>query len=494
MILWILAVTAAGCGRESGSKLGATDADRTLGCPWQQPDDLLLQQEAWNASARSRISPEAIKQDLDCLKNIFTHEYVAAYYYRDVKPPLAARVDALAATIDETMDQQELATRLFAMHQNLFDMHMSYYRPFNENEMAYAGFGKNYMFYVPLHFEKKGDLFVSGQLTIKECIGMAPVKALTSDGLSEYFTFAGQFTEGGGPEVGCRDANGDPVKEPLAIKYFDQLSQQLSEFSVTLRDDGILYVRMPSMLPGSSKEQDKMIVLISDASAEHPIIFDLRQNGGGADDVAYQLAELMRARTESWHGASVTDIMSLYSIAGTINTSHTLAWRYRKQGAEQEARRFEAQADEFAKQFRTMRQQGATLASVDINVRNGQPHPGSRNKSYGQPVVLLVDKGCASSCEAMIAQLRQLPTAHVIGTNSGGYLHFGNCGTFRLPNSGLMFYGGWRNFNNYVDAPEGVGHSADLYTLEGDDSLQTALHYIQRIKPRDAAPQGLTLR
>jgi C-terminal processing protease CtpA/Prc len=89
--------------------------------------------------------------------------------------------------------------------------------------------------------------------------------------------------------------------------------------------------------------------------------------------------------------------------------------------------------------------------------------------------VFLVDGGCASACEMMIALARQIPGVVVAGQSTRGSMAVGELALFRLPSSGLNITLGTRAFHDpRFDFAETRGYLPDLW-IDGDDALDDAV-------------------
>jgi C-terminal processing protease CtpA/Prc len=103
--------------------------------------------------------------------------------------------------------------------------------------------------------------------------------------------------------------------------------------------------------------------------------------------------------------------------------------------------------------------------------------------------VFLVDAGCASACEMMIAMVRQIPGALVVGTNTHGGMSVGELAIFRLRHSGIAITFGTRAFGDPLgDFDESRGFLPDLW-IGDDDPLATAKR-LARTSPEPAIQRG----
>ena len=79
---------------------------------------------------------------------------------------------------------------------------------------------------------------------------------------------------------------------------------------------------------------------------------------------------------------------------------------------------------------------GRIRSSKIVKVDLGNPF--DKSKAYTKPIYLLVDRGCASSCESTLEAFEAHPYAVTTGENSGGYIHFGNLGSAVLLHSKVV--------------------------------------------------------
>jgi C-terminal processing protease CtpA/Prc len=88
--------------------------------------------------------------------------------------------------------------------------------------------------------------------------------------------------------------------------------------------------------------------------------------------------------------------------------------------------------------------------------------------------VFLVDGGCASACEMMLALARQIPGVIVAGQNTRGGMSVGEIALFRLPRSGITLSLGTRAFRDPLgDFSETRGFVPDVW-IDTPDALDKA--------------------
>ncbi|WP_437827464.1 S41 family peptidase [Sorangium sp. So ce1153] len=104
--------------------------------------------------------------------------------------------------------------------------------------------------------------------------------------------------------------------------------------------------------------------------------------------------------------------------------------------------------------------------------------------------VFLVDRGCASACEMLLALVRQIPGALVVGQNTRGGMSVGEVALFRLPRSGVTVSLGTRAFRDPLgDFAELRGFEPDV-RLDGADPAGDAAALARRGWPASAPRRG----
>lgn len=103
-------------------------------------------------------------------------------------------------------------------------------------------------------------------------------------------------------------------------------------------------------------------------------------------------------------------------------------------------------------------------------------------KAYTKPIILLIDGGCASSCESIVEALEGHPTAESIGTNTGGFVHFGNMGIVILPASKIILQMA-TDFWSFKDGRfiENSGFSPKIQLQNGQDGMKEALKRMKQL-------------
>ncbi|WP_437332479.1 S41 family peptidase [Sorangium sp. So ce394] len=126
---------------------------------------------------------------------------------------------------------------------------------------------------------------------------------------------------------------------------------------------------------------------------------------------------------------------------------------------------------------------------VDLTTR-GALVRGRAAGPLGGRAVFLVDRGCASACEMLLALVRQIPGVLVVGQNTRGGMSVGELALFRLPRSGVTLSFGTRAYRDPLgDFVELRGFEPDV-RLDGVDLVERAAALALRGAPSGAPRRG----
>ena len=206
------------------------------------------------------------------------------------------------------------------------------------------------------------------------------------------------------------------VVEKKEVKLSEELSHD------TVYQKGNAFYFRPGSLINSSLQQQAFIELVR--KTDKDLIVDLRGNGGGDDQFAYDLAEAIFTKDQK---IPITKRYQVHSPLQRIGFSvslfmhgHNAAESYRK------AVRNEVEALPF---------QSLLPYQITEEVKRLE---GKRANPYRSRITLIIDGKCASSCETIVEKISMHPKARVIGQNTLGAIHFSNVETFILPHSGII--------------------------------------------------------
>jgi hypothetical protein len=199
-------------------------------------------------------------------------------------------------------------------------------------------------------------------------------------------------------------------------------------------------------------------------------VVDLRGNHGGN----YTFAEaLLLALADG--PIRALDTREVQSVAALVGRANAARRRLARGDVGPEAREvFNAQIDRLEGLARELASRGEGRIEV---VRRGEILQGRAGAPLFGRGVLLVDRGCASACEMLVALARQVPRLVVAGERTHGSMAVGEVASFRLPRSGIVITLGTRaTVDPLGDFDERRGFSPDV-PLDGPDVLASARRF-----------------
>lgn len=216
----------------------------------------------------------------------------------------------------------------------------------------------------------------------------------------------------------------------------------------------------------TSPEWNGFTEALEQLKAADGVVVDMRGNGGGDDSRGFELAELLTnapAHTDQVRQHRLQSpqayqmVLNLYAVMGD---GHQPPDHLREQ--------FDAN---LRAQQEVRTGQRPMWATEDL-ANHIPPGP----NAYAQKVALLVDAGCASSCESTLEALRHAPLAQSFGQRTGGFIHFGDVGMVVLPHSRVVLHVP-TTYNEYADGVirDKVGLVPDHELAPGTDAVDTAL-------------------
>lgn len=462
--LVLFAMGLAAC-RHDANDSAAPEVERTDACPWRAPTDLLVADVPSSYGERRMLDAHEVREDLACLREIFDKQYVAAEFYAARGVSLVDRVDALRAKIDAPIAATALVDRLLALHDGAPDVHLAYQLRWRKGEGGSLRVTQPAL--APYRVEAAPEL--------ASCAGLRAVDAIVADDGTIATSFVGQLPASPEPpRVACRTKDGARVELPTIAL----LPAHVAEEDVTMQRhaDGILAVRINGFPPGGSAGQARVLAALRTDPPPTAVLFDLRGNGGGDDTFAWLVAAALRTKDIPMAEVGGWDRMSPYAYASTFNYL-TIA----EYPAEQVAA---ARAD-----FDRLVASGRTLAdaptkhddTLSVQADEGGLEP--RAHALDVPIVVLVDKGCASSCESFVDLLDDLPNVQVLGMPTAGAIAFGNVGMMVLPHSHIRVSTGWRHFVR-AQHVEAIGYAPDVHVVAPNPDVAALAYLRNRVAKR----------
>ena len=250
---------------------------------------------------------------------------------------------------------------------------------------------------------------------------------------------------------------------PTSVSHSTQQTENISHQTQFKKlNKSTLYFRLPTFNHQVKHVVDSLIQANHDLITETSnLILDVRGNGGGSD-ITY--GELIQ-----------------YLYTGKIELINNSIW-----SSEDNIQKFrnildDPQYPESGKEYiqtlvKRLEANPNTFVRKDDNVIR-------RVRSLPQPknVVILMNRGCASSCEEFILAARQSKKVTLIGENTMGVLDYANVHNLTLPCAGWGLQYATSRTNRLPDFPiDNIGIEPEVKIPEGKNWLEFAMDYLKR--------------
>ena len=226
------------------------------------------------------------------------------------------------------------------------------------------------------------------------------------------------------------------------------------------------YLRLPSF-DGSLRTQLDSICRRVAARPPQNLIIDVRGNGGGADDTVVPLVPLL------YTAPFQDDQREEYYV--TPDNVARLAEYYRRM--QRDSAGYGADA------LQRVRTTLGWLRHVPAGQFRSDPTVPLKTftgtVSRPERVVILYDRGCASTCETLLFWAKHSTKTTLVGENSGGFVGYGNVFSLPTPCLGLQLSTTTLRLPNQV-AYEVVGVAPDVRLARDEDWLAQALRLLEK--------------
>lgn len=268
-----------------------------------------------------------------------------------------------------------------------------------------------------------------------------------------------------------------PLRLPAVPRVTAACAPQEPEPPVSLtRRGGVPVLAIRTFDSAAAAALERLPQLAAELRRAPAFVVDLRGNAGG--NFRYAERFLMALTDEPVRRLGEREVLSVAAAEGRANSAR----RRLLQGdvPEEAAPRFHEHIAALEALAEDLRERGAPRLDV---VRAGGTARGGAAGPLRSRAVLLVDGGCASACEMLVALARQLPAAIVAGQATRGGMAVGEVALFRLPRSGILITLGTRAFRDPlgefeetrgfapdvpIDAPDPVGAAVELARQPGE--------------------------
>lgn len=239
---------------------------------------------------------------------------------------------------------------------------------------------------------------------------------------------------------------------------------------------------IPEFLPGADSSWSGFLKEVQDLkAAKHAFVLDLRGNLGGDDRMAQAMARVLYGLTDA--EPVPTPLESRLS----KQTAEAFALRANAWAVEILQSRFDGQTQDKALQLR-LNERRKTLGWMakaktgnypPISIYEYSQPELSGKEVFQAPVYVLIDRGCASTCELMLQYLEALPQRILVGEHTMGVVVYGEVGQLVLPASKTIVTLATTSARYRDDrAIEKQGYVPAIQVAPGDDALDSVLALI----------------
>ncbi|WP_374001589.1 S41 family peptidase [Bdellovibrio bacteriovorus] len=261
------------------------------------------------------------------------------------------------------------------------------------------------------------------------------------------------------------------------------------EFQSDKKDRQTLMVTIPTFLADKNTLEylESFYEKIGDAKK---VIFDLRGNSGGFISIPHKLAARLwgeEYRENNYIQYFPSPKKSTYSLNGAasyqLQTNVTIISNPRKLAELRKNNRniFTKiwNYNEYAEGSLQKKWYDASdyVDHVEQEINTYEDEPSSlEEKGFNHPIIVIVDKTCASACEHFLESLELHPHVTVMGERTAGMVQFGSIGLVQLPKSHLTIPIA-RTYFEYKDKRrvERIGYPPHILISPNEDPLEKAL-------------------
>lgn len=200
------------------------------------------------------------------------------------------------------------------------------------------------------------------------------------------------------------------------------------------------------------------------------MVIDFRGNGGGDDTMGYDLASVSigRAYNHPINRAYVSQTPETFVLFANW-------YRLKKMRLQVQGKVPPPYLDELAQEKLNQYRLAISgkIPAEEIVVESLVEPKFPSNKGYDNPIFILLDEDCVSSCESSTNAFESHPKVKKVGAFTRGMIHYGNAGTLLLPISKIDILIPTKT-NEYFDKRfiEKVGIKPDILVPAGQDAYK----------------------
>lgn len=244
-------------------------------------------------------------------------------------------------------------------------------------------------------------------------------------------------------------------------------NEKQSIYKMEALDDNTMLFVIPTMNESYRKEFKKLIKSNKQKLKKtENLIIDVRNNGGGSDFTYFSLRPFIYTQAYTWHHtqnySTKINNQKYHDLGSDKNYPALYRWYFKRKGK-----------------------------SLDKKLGQmvGKKGPGKsrlwKKHKYPRNIAVLMNDGCASSCEQFVLFAQQSTKVTTMGTNSGGVLDYGNLHSISFPEANwrLNYPTTRKSAIDYGLGIDGVGIEPDLRINEGEqDWVAFAQNYLEEKK------------
>jgi C-terminal processing protease CtpA/Prc len=241
----------------------------------------------------------------------------------------------------------------------------------------------------------------------------------------------------------------------------------MSLYEFNALTDKTNYLRVKSFRAEYYAELDSFYKKIHEAVISKPfLVIDVRGNGGGAESNYFPLLKYL------YTNPIYPDVFQFYATPDIIKR-HQESLAVMRADSIRYGKNMIQSTEEIIRQLQAAKMNSflPPAKQTPITLTTVLPFP--------RKVILLTDRGCASSCEAFIYNASQSKKVETMGENTGGFVGFGNTQNFKTPCYGYNFQSTTTKYTNlykyeFTGIPPKVKLQRDI------DWIQAAVNRLEK--------------
>lgn len=270
-----------------------------------------------------------------------------------------------------------------------------------------------------------------------------------------------------------QDGNEKEVKIPLHRLGIAKSGDGGEAFEMT--EGEVPVVRLCTFTITHIDKQEVFVKTAKRLRKRKAFMVDVRGNGGGTDRFVTRWFKKLRGK--DFYYMVVDRLVSEVTVQGQLQSA--LEYLARGGLTKEETKRLKKQIENTNQRLLQMKKvfQNHPNRTWKKGKSKWSLRKGEARSPYKGCMVTLMDKYCASACESFILYARQMKSGLLVGENSAGVKHFGDCLVYRLPHSKIRVKVGYKYFHERRSdqgAPPGIGYLPDIW-IDSEEPQEVAV-------------------